>query len=288
MRLSDTDLHIHTSVSDGTAAPERVPGLVRAAGISLFSVTDHDAVNGCLRAMKAGRKSGLRLVTGAEFSTKDEEGKYHILGYAFDPDSACMTDLFGKCHAIRMGKLEKRLQILAGMGITFPRDELKKLRSLDNPGKPHLGNLMAECGYVDSKDEAIRKYLNGMEIEHSYNSPQEVIAAITEAGGVPVLAHPCFGDGDQLIEGEQLRKRVARLREMGILGVEGFYSKYTEAQRAEILALASELGMYVTAGSDWHGGNKKEITLGFTGLGDERPEGFEKFLKDINDRVFVL
>ena len=38
------DLHMHTTVSDGTDAPESVIGLVKAAGITVFSVTDHDAI----------------------------------------------------------------------------------------------------------------------------------------------------------------------------------------------------------------------------------------------------
>ena len=42
------DLHMHTTVSDGTDTPEQIVACVREAGIGVFSVTDHDAV-------KAGR-----------------------------------------------------------------------------------------------------------------------------------------------------------------------------------------------------------------------------------------
>ena len=34
------DLHIHTTVSDGTDTPEELLGKVKDAGISLFSVTE--------------------------------------------------------------------------------------------------------------------------------------------------------------------------------------------------------------------------------------------------------
>ena len=40
------DLHMHTTVSDGTDTPEALRDLVKAAGIALFSVTDHDAIRG--------------------------------------------------------------------------------------------------------------------------------------------------------------------------------------------------------------------------------------------------
>ncbi|MBO6039968.1 MAG: PHP domain-containing protein, partial [Oscillospiraceae bacterium] len=81
------DLHMHSTVSDGTDAPEEILARVREAGITLFAVTDHDAV-------KAGRiipplltEGDPAFLTGAEFSCRDEEGKYHILGYGYDPDA---------------------------------------------------------------------------------------------------------------------------------------------------------------------------------------------------------
>ena len=37
----------------------------------------------------------------------------------------------------------------------FPREELQKLLSLDNPGKPHIGNLMVKYGYAETKEKAI-------------------------------------------------------------------------------------------------------------------------------------
>ncbi len=42
--IGKIDLHMHTTISDGTDTPQELIGAVKAAGISLFSVTDHDAV----------------------------------------------------------------------------------------------------------------------------------------------------------------------------------------------------------------------------------------------------
>ena len=45
MKKNETiDLHMHTTVSDGTDTPEEILARVRDAGIDLFSVTDHDAI----------------------------------------------------------------------------------------------------------------------------------------------------------------------------------------------------------------------------------------------------
>ena len=41
------DLHMHSTVSDGTDPPEALPAIVKGAGIGLFALTDHDAFKGC-------------------------------------------------------------------------------------------------------------------------------------------------------------------------------------------------------------------------------------------------
>ena len=87
------DLHMHTVLSDGTDKPEEMPARVKEAGLELFSVTDHDSVtaSGILRGIL--RPEDPKFVSGAEFSCRDEQGKYHILGYGFDPDSESIREL---------------------------------------------------------------------------------------------------------------------------------------------------------------------------------------------------
>ena len=50
---------------------------VRKAGIPLFSVTDHDSVNGCRMIRDSLRGGDPHFIAGAEFSCRDEEGFYH-------------------------------------------------------------------------------------------------------------------------------------------------------------------------------------------------------------------
>ena len=48
------DLHIHTTISDGTDSPLQIVEKVKEAGVDLFAVTDHDAIAGAETA-KANR-----------------------------------------------------------------------------------------------------------------------------------------------------------------------------------------------------------------------------------------
>ena len=84
------DLHMHTTVSDGSDSPEEILQAVKTTGLLFFAVSDHDAVKSCRIVRGLLREGDPAFVNGAEFSCRDELGKYHILGYAYDPAAAAM------------------------------------------------------------------------------------------------------------------------------------------------------------------------------------------------------
>ena len=265
-RLPSIDLHMHSTFSDGTDAPARLLKAVKAAGIECFSLTDHDAIQGCVELRSLLSPGDPRFIPGIEFSCKDELGKYHVLGYRYDPASPAIGDVLALGHGYRMKKLGLRLDFLREeFGFVFPEIELQNLYTQPNPGKPHLANLLVKYGYAETKDRAFADFLNRLHAEDDYVRPEEAIRGILGAGGIPVLAHPCYGDGDQIILGEELEQRVVRLSGFGLQGLEGYYSGFSKPLREQVLSLAARYGLYVTAGSDYHGTNKL-VSLGDTGL----------------------
>ena len=78
-----------------------------------------------------------------------------------------------------MNKVRARLELLKSkFGFSFPEEEIQNLMAQDNPGKPHIANLMAKYGYARSRDEAMKEYLNKLRVQFGYISPEEAIAAI--------------------------------------------------------------------------------------------------------------
>ena len=281
------DLHMHSTVSDGTDTPEELLALVRDAGITLFSLTDHDAVKGSLLIRRKRKESDPLFLTGVEFSCRDEQGKYHILGYGYDPEAASVKEMIARGHGIRMNKVRGRIRKLKEQfGIELPEDEVKSLLLLDNPGKPHIGNLMVRLGFVKTKEEAMEGYLNRIHLHNEYIRPEEAIRAIIGGGGIPVLAHPSYGSGSEIITGEEMDGRLRRLIGSGLQGVEAFYSGFTGKLIGEMLYFADRYGLMVTAGSDYHGKNKL-IQLGDTNLctPEEYPDGLKRFLEEASDRM---
>lgn len=280
-RIGKIDLHMHTVISDGTDTPEELIKAVKATGLSIFAVTDHDAIRAAeiVPPLLAGQD--LRFLPGVEFSCKDEEGKYHILGYGYDPESRAIRAVVDHGHALRMKKVVARLEFLkTTFGFSFPPEEIDRLLLQNNPGKPHIGNLMVRYGYAKTKEEAIERYINQVHFKSEYVRPEEAIEGILSGGGIPVLAHPFYGSGSELILGEEMENRLLKLMGYGLQGIEAFYSGFTEKLRNAALSLAQKHRLYVTAGSDYHGTNKL-VMLGDTGLDadSEYPEELLRFLE---------
>ena len=276
------DLHMHTAVSDGTDTPAEILARVKEAGIAYFSVTDHDAIAACEQIRTLLRPDDPKFTFGAEFSCRDALGKYHILGYRYDPSSPAIRAVLDQGHAFRMKKLRDRLAFLrTEFGFVFSDADEQMLFSLSNPGKPHIAKLMTQYGYAQTIKQAFQNYLDRMDAHDDYVRPEDAIRGILGAGGIPVLAHPCYGDGDQLILGDALAARVERLIGFGLAGLEGFYSGFTAKLRDQVLGLAEAHGLYLTAGSDYHGTNKI-VRLADTGLTETSafPDGLTRFLKD--------
>ena len=78
---------------------------------------------------------------------------------------------------------------------------------------------------------------------------EEAIDVIHDAGGFAVWAHP-FWDLDEPAEVEDA---VMRFKELGLDGVEAFYTTHTEAQTRIAVAAAERLGLLTTGSADFHG-----------------------------------
>ena len=284
--IDKIDLHMHTTASDGTDSPQEILQLMRDKGIGLFSVTDHDTVSGCREVIAARTEGDPHFLSGVEFSCRDEGGKYHILGYGYDIDAQAIQELVRNTHMLRLEKVRERLKALTEQyGFYFPEEELRELFSHAEPGKPHIGNMMTRLGYTRSKDEAIHDYLNKIKVRSRYIRPEEAIQGILKSGGIPVLAHPIYGSGEELYIGEDLELR--NLLELGIQGVEAYYSGFTAQMEEMMLDYADRFQLYVTAGSDYHGRNKLIVPgdISLAHLSDAHP-GLKRFLKAVMHRIY--
>lgn len=254
------DLHIHSTASDGTDTPLQLVEKIKAAGIRAFALTDHDTVDGAEELLK-NPPEGVTFVPGIEFSCRMDSGKCHILGYCYDTAHPAFQAALQQGAALREGKLNLRLDFLRERGVTFPAEELDKLRRLPSVGKPHLGNLMVKYGYAASRNEAIREVLNLCPTGSSRISAETAVSAILASGGIPVWAHPLGGEGEKETGLDQFTAMLDELQGYGLRGMECYYSKYPIALCDRLAVIAQDHNLLISGGSDYHGTNKA-IALG--------------------------
>lgn len=131
--------------------------------------------------------------------------------------------------------------------------------------RAHYAKYLLEHGYVTSMTEAFDRYLGDHAscfVPREKVTPEQAISLILSVGGVPVLAHPTL----YRMGKERLELLVSRLKEAGLIALEGIYSTYSPAETREMQALAKKYDLLISGGSDFHGSNKPGLSFG-TGYG---------------------
>lgn len=187
------DLHVHTTMSDGTLSPAEVVRYACGKGLKAIAVTDHDTVAGIGPAQSEGATSGLEVIAGVEISAEWATGIMHILGYFIRPDD---SDLLARLAWLSKGRRERIpliLDKLRELGVHVTEQEVDKEAVGGVPGRPHVANIMVRKGYVSTLQDAFDRFLRKgapAYVVKTKLKPEKAIHAITKAGGVPVLAHP--------------------------------------------------------------------------------------------------
>ena len=187
-----------------------------------------------------------------------------------------MNRILEAVHEVRIQKVTNRMRFLKERyGFHFSESEIASLMKHRNPGKPHIAKLMVRHRYAGTISEAILGFIDHYHGPERRIHPEEAIEAVIQGGGIPVLAHGPFGDGEQNLDKKEMTARVERLMNAGLMGLECYYSGFAEVHQDMMLELASRYHLLVTAGSDYHGENKL-VRLGNTGRSDPA---------EINERI---
>jgi hypothetical protein len=256
------DLHTHSTASDGSYPPREVVRLAKEGGLRAISLTDHDTTDGLAEALAAGEELGVEVIPGVEISTRHVGDTMHILGYFLDFQSGELAERLAILKQARKDRNPKIIAKLNALGIPITMEQVVRASGGGQVGRPHIARVLLESGYVRTMQQAFDIYLKngGKAYVAKYRfPPTEALGMIRQAGGVPVLAHP-FTLG--LGSAGALRDLLRELQALGLAGMEIFYADHTPEQEAVYLKLAQELGLLVTGGSDFHGDNKPEVTLG--------------------------
>lgn len=269
------DLHAHTSASDGTDTPAELVRAAAAAGLDVVAITDHDTSVGWDAAVRAAEEVGISLVRGMEISTRFRGRGVHLLAYLPDPTHPGLHAELGAVLEGRDARVPGMVERLRALDIDITVEQVRRIAGPTAAvGRPHVADELVRLGVVGDRAEAFDRYLSpGRPAYHNRSAAdlETMLALVSEAGGVGVVAHPWGRHDPGVLDGDGL----AHLQARGLVGIEVDHQDHDAASRAELRGIGTELGLVLTGSSDYHGTGKVDHDLG---CNTTPPEQLERLL----------
>ena len=245
-----TDLHLHSTASDGRCTPRELVDRVAAAGITVMAVTDHDTMASVddVQAFAAAR--GIEAIPGIEITAVEDGRDVHVLGYFLDQAEPRLLEFLRTQRETRVTRVRAIAARLAELGVPIELDALLEEAARNRGrsiGRPQIARALQRAGHVADTKEAFDRFLNSdgpAFVSRPGSPPDVVIGIIHRAGGIASLAHP----GRTRID-----SRIEALAIAGLDALEVHHSDHDAGAVQRYGRMASELGLLMTGGSDFHG-----------------------------------
>ncbi len=259
--MSRIDLHTHTTFSDGSCSPTELVDLARQQGLDILAITDHDTTEGISEAQEATRGLPMELIPGIELSAQFQNREMHILGYFINPTDHRFQARLETHRSTRIERLQRILEHLQALGMDISLAEVEQASGNGTIGRPHIAQVLIDKGYIKTMKDAFEQLLGSRGkayVPRIVPEAHEIIEWITDAGGIPILAHPYWEGYNK----EESATACQTLVEHGLQGLEVFYGTFSARHISFNLGLAKRFKLLMTGGSDFHGTMKPDITLG--------------------------
>ncbi|HUT53152.1 MAG TPA: PHP domain-containing protein [bacterium] len=265
------DLHIHTIASDGQYTGAETVARCRDLDLEAIAIADHNSVDSVAEAEAAAQDAGIEFAPAVELDTIFRGRDLHILGYFIAYRSPECNAYMEEIHREKIKQAGKRVSKLRENGFVIEFNELIGLSGGRTPtGVEYIAALKLHPENL--QNPAVRAFIDGPRSDSPFKNfyldwlragrpafvPLEIqpaeraIAMIKKLSGVPVLAHPS----------DTPEHDVNALIDFGLMGLEVYSSYHDPAATARFLDLARRTNVLITAGSDYHGPNRKpEVKL---------------------------
>ena len=280
------DMHIHSTMSDGTFSIPQIICMAKEFGLESIFITDH---NTCLpgyqllTSISEEFLNGIEVYVGCEIATKIEDpvtGKFipiEVLSYYANPYK--IHSFLDKYEFSKKASQSEQLKLL--------------LATCDRLGLKHSNNLVIPDGCFATeilcKDLILYEENKPYFMENAplaWTSPKlfyktcvsnpdsdfyidtteglpyykDTIHAIVDAGGIAIGAHMFLYSRNSQKEVEQLMTKLVSTTK--ISGFEAYHSSHTQEQRHFIVNYANKNNLLYTGGTDFHSGPQTILGYG--------------------------
>lgn len=256
------DFHCHSTASDGTLTPTELVQRAAGQGVELLALTDHDTLAGLEEARAAAQTAGIQLVNGIELSVVWQNRELHMVALGFDHQHEAITGLVDRQQQAR----EKRARIMGqrldkAVPMTGAYDRAAALSGQSAPGRPWFARVLLEAGHVRSMDHAFNRFLKQGQsgfVRTPWVAMEDAVAAVAEAGGMSVIAHPVsYG-----LTRTKLRRLLADFVACGGDGLEVAVPGLHPNQQRLMAECLTDFPLSASGGSDFHSPAQTWLELG--------------------------
>lgn len=255
VRTGRFDLHIHTTASDGDQSPKAIVEKASNMGLETIAITDHDTLNGLHEAIEAGKKYGVKVISGIELSTKFKGKTVDILGYNVSP-TAELLQVLKELREERETRAVKIIEKFKAIGMLITIEDVLKYSKGEVISRPHIAKAIVEKGYVEHYQTVFDEFLadgKPCSIDKKIIVPEEGIKLIQNAGGLAVLAHPVYLK-DNMIDD---------LLHFPFDGIEVWHRNHSKEDATKFIEIAKKFDLVITGGSDFHTDDHKLGKFGY-------------------------
>lgn len=270
------DFHTHSTESDGKLSPEELVNFAKSINIDIMAITDHDTTNGIHKALLAGNKVGIKVIPGMELSTRYNDESIHVLAY-FRDDSYKSSDFQSFLKGITDYRIKRAEIITNNLKKYFNIDiDYKKVLASANGvvARPHIAKAIINEGYDYTIDYIFKNIINEGGKAYVPNKKLDLedgIKLLRSINSVIVLAHPV------LIK----KTPVEHLMKYDFDGIEAIYPANTPEATERLIKIAKDYNKLITAGSDFHSGDKSDTKHGTLGSINLDSKNIERLLKKL-------
>lgn len=261
--MTYVDLHMHSIYSDGRMTCEALLNEVMEKNIELFSLTDHDTIEGIEEMKTLAAQKNVSFLPGVEVAVSIEGKEYHLTTYGYNSGHKGFLDLL----AFNLNQRKNfDVQIIQALekGYDFTLDDFLKYEdNIHRGGWPSL-NFLIDAGLIQNIYEYF-KLTQPFNVKLVFKNPDEVIPVLHDAGAKVFLAHPSAYFKEVIDV-----KLLDYFKSLHIDGIE-CYSPYLkdEQELTFYIEYCQKNNLKISGGSDYHGGFVN------------RKMGFPKITKDM-------
>lgn len=257
------DLHTHTTASDGEHTPKEVIERSKKNNIGIVAITDHDTIQGL--DDKLFIQKDIIVIPGVELTVKVSKGRMHILGYNIDYHNKELIEYLRNTKKNNVDNLKRIIDYLIKAGIVFEEKDIEEiLNRPTNVGRPDVAKLLIKGEYVSTVQEAFDKYLieafNMTRKNNRGNTIEGALNAITNAHGIPILAHPSSLE----LNRQDFENLLQDMIKLGLRGLEVYHPNVNDEDRLFYMDMVNKYKLLYSGGSDYHGEHiKPDIELAY-------------------------